>query len=97
MVHVEWNSGHKAAFTPVVVDLKFPTRPPENGAEALYHKLVTKSLSTLTHATHTPTDDVLQLLRTIVSRRDIHKHAGRDAEVQWVRHVVAVEDDDETF
>ena len=43
MVHVEWNSGKKAAFTAVPEDLKFPAQPVDNGGEALYQRLLTQS------------------------------------------------------
>ena len=41
MVHVEWNSGKKAAFTAVPKDLKFPGQPLDNGGVALYQRLLT--------------------------------------------------------
>ena len=50
MVHVEWNAGKKAVFTAVPDDIKFPTRPLDNGGEALYHRLLARSLSTMTRA-----------------------------------------------
>ena len=72
MVNVEWNSGKKAAFTPLAFpeDIKFLTRPPDNGAEALYHRLLTRTLPTLTCVASLRADYVLQLLRTTVRRRD---------------------------
>ena len=74
---------------------KFLTRPPNNHAEALYRRLLTRPLSTLTSAACTPTDDVLQLLRTIVPGRDPREHAGRDAQVQRVQDAAIAVDDDE--
>ena len=41
-----------------------------DGAEALHHKLLTRSSSTVTRPTHTRTYQTLQFLRTIVRRRD---------------------------
>ena len=97
MVHVEWNSGKKAAFTAIPEDLKFPVQPVDNGGEALYQRLFTRYLSTLTRAARSPTDQVLWLLRTIVPGRDLRDHAGRDAQAQWVRNaaIAAADDDDE--
>ena len=95
MVHVEWNIEKKAVF-PVPDDIKFPTRPPDHGGEALYHKLLTRSPSTLTRVAHTPTDEVMQLLSTIARGRDPRDHAGRDAQVPRVRDAaIGVEDDDD--
>ena len=98
MVHVEWNGGKKAAFTAVLEDLKFPGQPRDNGGVALYQRLLTRSLSTLTRAARAPTDEVSRLLRTIVPGRDPreHEHAGRDAQAQRVRDAaIAVADDDD--
>ena len=96
MVHVEWNSGKKAAFTAVPEDLKFRGQPLDNGSVALYQRLLTRSLSTLTRAARSPTDEVSRLLRTIVPGRDPREHVGRDAQAQRVRDVaIAVADDDD--
>ena len=96
MVHVEWNSGKKAAFTAVPEDLKFPVQPVDNGGVALYQRLLTRSLSTLTRGARSPTDEVLRPLRTIVPSRDPRDHAGRDAQAQRVRDAaIAVADDDD--
>ena len=96
MVHVEWNSGKKAAFTAVPEDFKFPGQPLDNGGVALYHRLLTRSLSTLKRAARSPTDEVSRLLRTIVPGRDPREHAGRDAQAQRVRDAaIAVADDDD--
>ena len=95
MVHVEWNSGKKAAFTAVPEDLKFPGQPLDNGGVALFQRLLTRSLSTLTRGARSPTDEVSRLLRTIVLGRDPREHAGRDAQAQRVRDAaIAVADDD---
>ena len=59
MVNVEWNSGKKAAFTAVPEVLKFPAQLVDNGGEALYQRLLTRSLSTLTRAARSSTDEVL--------------------------------------
>ena len=62
----------------------------------MYHRLLTRSLSTLTRAARIPTDDILQLFRKIVLGRDPREHAGRDAHVQRVWDAaIAVEDDDD--
>ena len=66
MGHVESMSGQKATFSSVPEDIKISTPPSDNGAEPLYHTLLTRSLSTLTRAARTTTDGVLQLLRTMV-------------------------------
>ena len=96
MVHVEWNSGKKAAFTAVPQELKFPRQPLDNGGVALYQRLLTRSLSTLTRAARSPTDEVSLSLRTIVSGRDLREHAGQDAQAQRVRDAaIAVADDDD--
>ena len=96
MVHVEWNSGKKAAFTAVPEDLKFPAQSVDNGGVALYQRLLTRSLSTLTPAARSPTNEVLWLLRTIVPGKDPRDHAGRDAQAQRVRDAaIAVGDDDD--
>ena len=96
MVHVEWNSGKKATFTAVPQDVKFPAQPVDNGAEALYQRVLTRSLSTLTREAHSPTDEVLWLLRAIVLGRDPHDHAGRDAQAQRVQDAaIAVANDDD--
>ena len=98
MVHVEWNGGKKAAFTAVPEDLKFPMQPVDNGSEALYQRRLTRSLSTLTSAARSPTDEVLWLLRTMVPGTDPRDHADRDAQAQQVRDaaIVVADDDDET-
>ena len=93
LVHVEWNSGKKAAFTAVPEDLKFRGQPMDNGGVALYHTLLTRSLSTLTRAARSPTDELSQLLRTIVPGRDPREHAGRDAQAQRVRDA-AIDDNE---
>ena len=96
MVYVEWNNRNKAAFTTFPEILKFSTQPPDNYGEAPYHRFLTRSLSTLTRATRTPTDEVMQLLRTFVLGPDPGDHAGRDAQVQRVRDAaIAVEDDED--
>ena len=96
MVRVEWNTGKKTALTAVSDDINFPTRPRVNGGEALYHGLLARSLSTLTRAARTLTDEVMQLFRTILPRLDPRDHAGRDAQVQQVRDAaIVVEDDDD--
>ena len=74
MVHVEWNSGKKAAFTTVPEDLKFRGQPLDNSGVALYQRPLTRSLSTLTRAARSPTDEVSRLLRTIVPGRDPCDH-----------------------
>ena len=95
MVHVEWNSGKKAAFTVVPEDFKFPGQPLDNPGVAPYQRLLTRSLSTLTCAARSPTDEVSRLLRTIVPGRDPREHAGRDAEAQRLRDAaIAAADDD---
>ena len=75
MGHVEWNSGNKAAFTDVPEDLKFPSQQVDNRDEALCQRLLTRSLSTLTRAARSPTDEVVWPLRTIVPGRDPRDHA----------------------
>ena len=96
MVHVEWNSGKKAAFHAVPEDLKFPAQPVDNGGVALYQRPLTRSLSTLTRAARSPTDEVLWPLRTIVPGRDPRDHARRDAEAQPLGDAaIAVADDDD--
>ena len=96
MVHVEWSSGKKAAFAAVPKDLKFLAQPVDNGGVAKYQRLLTRSLSTLTRAARSPTDEVLRLLRTVVPGRDPREHAGRDAQAQRVRDAaIAVADDDD--
>ena len=96
MVHVEWNNVKKTAFIAVPEHIEFPTRRTNNGGEALYHRLITRSLCTLTSAARTPADEVLRLLRTIVPGRDSGDHAGRDTQVHRVRdEAIAVEDDDD--
>ena len=97
MVHVEWNSEKKAAFTAVPEVLKFLAQPVDNGGVALYRRLLTGSPSTLTCAARSPTDEVLRLLRTIVPGRDPREHAGRDAQAQRVRDaaIAVAHDDDE--
>ena len=97
MVRVEWNSGKKAAFTAVPEDLKFPAQPVDNGGVAVYQRPLTVSLSTLTRAARSPTDEVLRLLRTILPGRDPRDHAGRDAHPQrvWDAAIAAADDDDE--
>ena len=95
MVHVEWDSGKKAAFTAVPEDLKFPGQPLDNGGVALYQRLLTRSLSTLTRAARSPNGEVSRLLRTIVPSRDSREHAGRDEQAQRVRDAaIAVAHDD---
>ena len=96
MVHVEWNSGKNAAFNPVAEDIKFPTRGPDNGAEALHHKIVTRSLSTLTRGARCPKYNALQILRTIQPGRDRREHTGRDARAPcFPDAAIPVEDDDD--
>ena len=76
MVHVEWNTGKKAAFTSVPEDLKFSGQPLDNGGVAPYQRPLTRSLSTLTRAARSPTDEGSRLLRTIVPGRAPREHAG---------------------
>ena len=99
MVHVDWNNGKKAAFTAVPQDLKFPGQPLDNGGVALYQRLLTRPLSTLTRAARSPSDEVSRLLRTIVPARDPREHAGRDAQAQRVRDaaIAVAGDDDEAL
>ena len=97
MVHVEWNSGKKAALTVVPEDLTFPGQPLDNGGVASYQRLLTRSPSTLTRAARSPTDEFSRLWRTIVPGRDPREHAGRDAQAQRLRDAaiaVAVDDDE---
>ena len=83
-------------FTAPPEDLKFPGQPLDNGGVALYQRLLTRSVSTLTPTACSPTDEVSHLLRTIVPGRDPREHAGRDAQAQQVRDAaIAVVDDDE--
>ena len=91
MVHVEWNNGKKAAFTALPEDFKFPGQPLDNSSVALYQRLLTRSLSTLTRAARSPTDDVSWLLRTIVPGMDPRQYAGRDAQAERVRDVAIAE------
>ena len=96
MVHVEWKSGKKAAFTAVPADFKFPGQSLDNGSVALYQRLFTRSLSTLTRAARSPTDEVSRLLRTIVPGRDPREHASRNAQAHRVRDAAfAIADDDD--
>ena len=96
MVHVEWNSGKKATFTAVPEDLNLQAQLVDNGGVAVYQRLLTRSLSTLTRAARSPTDEVVRLLRIIVPGRDPRDHACRDAQAQRVRDAaIAVPDVDD--